>query len=129
MTYHPRIANSNPLAKQLAAGADPRTVSPDETPIVRGGQTYNPNPGDVYSAQMGTDVPEAASGLPHGMIRVTRAGEIRAAGGTVELAPEPAWDGGPINTWHVNVTEGSRAAFPKDGIPNPVQGPDRLKRP
>jgi hypothetical protein len=129
MASHPRITNVNPLIQQLAAGADPRTVIADDTPIVRGGRNYQPTPGDVHSAQMGWDIATAASGLPHGTIRANTAGEIRAVGGTVELAPEPAWEGGPINTWHVDVTEGPQPAFPAEGSPNPVKSADRLKRP
>ena len=129
MASHPRIANINPLIEQLAAGADPKTVIADDTPIVRGGRNYQPKPGDVTSAQMGWDLADAAAGLPHGTIRVTTAGDIRAVGGTVELAPEPAWEGGPDNTWHVNVTEGSHPAFPAESVPNPVKSADRLKRP
>jgi hypothetical protein len=129
LASHSRIASVNPLVERLAAGADPKAVVPDSTVIVRGGQNYVPQPGDVISAQMGADVPDAASGLPHGTIRVATAGEIRATGGMVELAPEPAWDGGPTNTWHVNVTEGPQPAFPAQSVPNPVTWPDRLKRP
>lgn len=83
----------------------------------------------MISAQMGWSVEEAAAGLPHGTVRTTTAGEIRAAGGTVELRPEPAWEGGPMNTWHVNVTEGPVPAFPEEDRPNPVPGQGRLKLP
>jgi hypothetical protein len=126
LASHPRIANTNPLVEQLATGADPKTVVPDHTVIVRGGQNYVPQPGDIISAQMGADISDAASGLPHGTIRTATAGAIRAAGGTVELAPEPVHRGGPVNTWHVNVTEGPQPAFPGDGIANPVPKPRRL---
>ena len=104
-------------------------VIPDDAIIVRGGRQYAAKPGDVMSAQMGSSVSEAASGLPHGTVRTTTAGKIRAAGGTVALVPEPAWPGGPLNTWHVNVTEGAAPVFPADGIPNPVAANDRLKPP
>ena len=126
LASHPRITHVNPLVEQLAAGADPKTVVPDHTVIVRGGQNYEPQPGDIISAQMGADVPDAASGLPHGTIRVATAGAIRAAGGTVELDPEPVHRGGPVNTWHVNVTEGPQPAFPIAGIANPVPKSGRL---
>ena len=102
---------------------------PDHTVIIRGGQNYVPQPGAIISAQMGADVPDAAAGLPYGTIRVTTAGEIRAAGGTVELVPEPVHRGGPVNTCHVNVTEGSQPAFPGTGLANPVPKQGRLISP
>lgn len=126
LANHPRLVNKNPLVDELAKGADPKTVIPDDTVIVRGGRNYQPQPGNEISAQMGSDAAEAASGLPHGTVRVATAGQIRAAGGAVELAPEEAWDGGPVNTWHVNVTEGAQPAFPGPGVPNPVGKVDRL---
>ena len=55
---------------------------------------------------------EAAAGLPHGTIQLTTAGEIRAAGGTVELVPEAAYPGGPLNTWHVSITAVVNPASP-----------------
>jgi hypothetical protein len=87
---HPRLVNKNPLVDELARGADPKTVIPDDAVIVRGGRNYQPQLGNRISAQMGSSVPEAASGLPHGTVRVASAGEIRATGGAVELAPEAA---------------------------------------
>ena len=126
LANHPRLENKNPLANELARGADPKTVVPDDAVIVRGGKNYQSQPGNIISAQMGSSVPEAAAGLPHGVVRVASAGAIRGAGGEVELAPEPAWEGGPANTWHVNVTEGPQPAFPEQGVPNPVGKEDRL---
>jgi len=123
---HPRITNPNPLVDQLEAGANPKTVVPDSAIIVRGGQAYAPQPGSVISAQMGSNAAEAAAGLPHGTVRVTTAREIRSAGGTVELMPEPVYPGGPMNTWHVNITEGANPAFPGGGTPSPVPKADRL---
>lgn len=99
ISQHLRIANPNPLVKQLEAGANPKTVVPDSAIIVRGGRAYTHQAGNIISAQMGSSAAEGAAGLPHGTIRVTTAGEIRAAGGTVELVPEPAYPGGPFNTW------------------------------
>jgi hypothetical protein len=75
---------------------------------------------------MGATATEASSGLPHGTVRVTTAGEIRAAGGTVELAPEAVYPGGPVNTWHVNVTEGTNPVFPAQGQANPIPKEGRL---
>jgi hypothetical protein len=126
ISRHPRIANPNPLVKQLEAGANPKTVVPDSAIIVRGGQAYNHQPGNVISAQMGSSAAEAAAGLPHGTVRVTTAGAIRAAGGTVELVPEAVYPGGPFNTWHVDITEGANQAFPTQGTPSPVPKAQRL---
>jgi hypothetical protein len=126
ISQHPRIANPNPLAKLLEAGADAKTVVPDSAIIVRGGQAYTHQPGSILSAQMGSSATEAAAGLPHGTVRITTAGAIRAAGGTVELAPEAVYPGGPLNTWHVNITEGVSPAFPAHGSPNPVPKAQRL---
>jgi hypothetical protein len=75
---------------------------------------------------MGSSAAEGAAGLPHGTVRVTTAGEIRAAGGAVELVPEPVYPGGPLNTWHVNITEGANPAFPAQGTPSPVPKAQRL---
>jgi hypothetical protein len=78
---------------------------------------------------MGSSIEDAASGLPHGTVRATIAGDIRSAGGTIELMPERAWEGGPDNTWHVNVTEGPRPVFPGEAMPTPVPSQRRLKLP
>lgn len=43
LANHPRLANKNPLANDLARGADPKTVVPDDAVIVRGGKNYHPN--------------------------------------------------------------------------------------
>jgi hypothetical protein len=126
VSKHPRIANPNPLVKLLNTGADPKTIVPDDTIIVRGGQAYCHQAGISISAQMGLTYEEAASGLPHGTIRITTAGNIRAAGGSVELMPEAVYPGGPLNTWHVNITEGAMPAFPPQIIPNPVPKAQRL---
>ncbi len=126
ISQHPRIVNPNPLVEQLEAGGNPSTVVPDSAIIVRGGRAYAPQPGNVISARMGSSATEAAAGLPHGTVRVTTAGEIRAAGGMVELVPEAAYPGGPLNTWHVNITEGANPAFPAQGIPSPVPKAQRL---
>jgi hypothetical protein len=126
INQHPRIANPNPLVKLLEAGANPKTIIPDSATIVRGSQTYTHQPGNMLSAQMGSNAAEAALGLPHGTLKITTAGEIRAAGGTVELAPEPVYPGGPLNTWHVNITEGNSPAFPAQTTPSPVAKAQRL---
>jgi len=79
---------------------------PNGSVIVRGGQAEMPQPGEVFSGSQGATTAEAGRGVPHGTIRETTAGEIRANGGTVEVAPEPT-RAGNTNYQHVNVTEGS----------------------
>lgn len=123
---HPRIVNQNPLVKAIEAGADPKLVVPDSAIIVRGGQEYVHQTGKTISAQMGSTAAEAASGLPHGSVRVTTAGEIRAAGGTVELIPEAVIPNGPINTWHVDITPGANPVFPTAHTTSPAPKQDRI---
>lgn len=126
ISQHPRIVNPNPLVELLETGADPKTVVPDSAVIVRGGQAYAHQPGNIISAQMGPSAAEAAAGLPHGTVRAATAGAIRAAGGKVELVPEAVYPGGPNNTWHVSITEGVNPAFPAQGTPSPVPKAQRL---
>ena len=109
--YSPRFA--------YLQGGDPKTVVPDSYVIVRGGQSQLPPPGTVFSGSQGATLSEAASGVPHGSIRVTTAGEIRAQGGVVEFAPEPSRSG-MVNWLHVNVAEGSAKSTFGDIMPNPV---------
>lgn len=56
ISQHPRIVNPNPLVKLLEAGANPKTVVPDNAIIVRGGQSYTHQPDYTISAQMGSNV-------------------------------------------------------------------------
>ena len=109
--YSPRFA--------YLQGGDPKTVVPDSYVIVRGGQSQLPPPGTVFSGSQGATLSEAASGVPHGSIRVTTAGEIRARGGVVVFAPEPSRSG-MVNWLHVNVAEGSAMSTFGDITPNPV---------
>jgi RHS repeat-associated protein len=83
---------------------------PDDYIVVRGGQSPMPGPGDVFSGSIGPTVGDAGAAVPHGSIRVTTAGEIRAAGGTVDYAPEVG-PGGEVNYNHVNVTLGNSDPF------------------
>ncbi|WP_049649744.1 polymorphic toxin-type HINT domain-containing protein, partial [Kitasatospora sp. MY 5-36] len=85
---------------------------PDDFVIIRGGQSPMPDSGVEFSGSMGSSVNEAGAGVPHGSLRATTAGAIRAAGGTVVYAPEPiAGAGSPLNYNHVNVTLGSSDPF------------------
>jgi hypothetical protein len=65
-------------------------------------------------------VEEAGAGVPHGTIRSTTAGEIRAAGGSVEYAPEYNEAVGRINYQHVDVCLGEGSCSFSDLFPNPV---------
>ncbi|WP_328787994.1 MULTISPECIES: ricin-type beta-trefoil lectin domain protein [unclassified Streptomyces] len=99
---------------------------PDDFVIVRGGERPMPGAGEGFSGAMGTSVAEAGAGVPHGKLRATTAGEIRAAGGTVDYAPEPIrGEGSPLNYNHVNVTLGSGDPF-GELESNPVPKTSRL---
>ncbi len=92
-------------------------VVPDDYVVVRGGQSPMPGAGEVFSGSIGTTVGEAGAAVPHGSIRVTTAGQIRAAGGTVTYAPEMG------NYNHVNVTIGETNPFGElTGNPVPKAG-------
>ncbi len=100
----------------------------DTDVVVRGGQSPLPEPGTVFSGSYGPILEAAASGVVHGTIRATTAGALRAAGGTVEHAPEAAYPGGPLNQRHVHVTEGAGETVFSDFFPNPVPKQDRVAR-
>jgi RHS repeat-associated protein len=100
---------------------------PDEYIVVRGGQGPMPEPGAVFSGSHGPTIEEAAKGVPHGTVRSTTVGAIKAGGGTVEIAPEPAYPGGPLNEQHVNITEGAGESTFSEPIPNPVPKPQRIQ--
>src|SRR5213594_77351 len=105
------------LERAVKAGADPKVVVPDSFVVARGGST--PIEGtQPFSAAIGPSLQAAASALPHGQIRVTTAGAIRAAGGMVEWAPETSRHG-TVNRQHVNITGASADLF-SDLMPNPV---------
>lgn len=99
---------------------------PDDYVIVRGGQSPMPGPGEEFSGAMGETLDEAAAGVPHGSLRVTTAGEIRANGGTVEYAPEPTADGA-TNFNHVNVSLGEEDPF-SEIQSNPVAKASRMSQ-
>ncbi|WP_157499858.1 Ig-like domain-containing protein [Lysobacter sp. Root983] len=100
--------------------------APDGTVIVRGGVGDMPEPGELISGSQGDTVADAAAGVPHGTISTSTAGEIRAAGGKVEVAPEPTRSG-TINGKHVNVIEGGKTTTFGPRQPNPVPREDRIK--
>ncbi|MBK7193244.1 MAG: hypothetical protein IPH80_12255 [Myxococcales bacterium] len=98
---------------------------PDNWTVVRGGASPMPAPGTVFSASMGADAQGAAAGVPHGQIRTSTAGAVRAAGGDVRPAPE-ATRSGNVNGQHVNVTEAGSTTTFGDLFANPVPKPERI---
>src|SRR5438552_3329439 len=99
---------------------------PDSYIIVGGGSRELPPPGEIISGSFGETLEEAAPGVPHGMIRVTTAGEIRRHGGTVVVKPEPTRSGG-INFRHVDIMEGSGVSTFSEPFPNPVPKELRIR--
>ncbi len=76
-------------AGEVASHADEATRGvPDDFTVVRGGTKDLPPSGEVFSGAAGRYLRDAAAGVPHGQIRATTAGEIRATGGSVELFRE-----------------------------------------
>jgi RHS repeat-associated protein len=111
------------------AGSAAKTVEavPDANVVVRGGTAEMPPAGTTFSGAHGATLEEAASGVPHGTIRTTTAGEVRGAGGTVHSAPEPTRSG-VMNDKHVNVTEGAnKPSTFSQPRPNPVPKKDRVQ--
>jgi hypothetical protein len=97
---------------------------PSHYTVVRGGAQPLPPPGTPFSAAAGIDKPDAAKGVPHGTIRATTAGAIRAYDGQVNFKPELSRTGN-LNLRHVEVREGRPGAF-SDPEPNPVPKVDRI---
>jgi len=98
---------------------------PDDYVVVRGGAKPLPPPGTPFSAAAGRDLDDAARGIPHGQLRSTTPGKIRALGGTVEARPEMT-KSGVMNDRHVEVIEGIAGAF-GDIEPNPVPKEERIR--
>jgi len=113
------------LAGSLAVRVAPADAA-DAAVIVRGGTSDLPTAGQVFSGSQGVTLEEAAQGVPHGTIRATTAGEIRASGGTVKSAPEPTRSGA-MNMNHVNVCLGSGPCPFGDPQPNPVPANQRIR--
>jgi RHS repeat-associated protein len=114
---------SNPAPGTQAGNPHAPGDVPDGQTVVRGGQGAIPTSG-TYSGAQGANVEEAGKGVPHGTVSPTTAGEIRAAGGDVRPAPEPAYPGGPVNGQHVNINGGQSAFGPQQ--PNPAPKPERV---
>jgi hypothetical protein len=99
---------------------------PDDFVVARGGQSDLPAPGTVFSCATGPNLNAACAAVPHGSVRVTTAGQIRAGGGTVQRVPEPVGPSDPrVNYNHVNVTLGKNSPFSAIQ-PNPVPKKSRM---
>ena len=107
-------------ASRLTDDAAAASHIPDDTVIVRGGQSDMPGPGELFSGAQGRTVDEAAAGVPHGTIRSTTAGDIRTNGGSVDYAPEFNERVGKTNYQHVDVRLGSDGNPFSESFPNPV---------
>jgi hypothetical protein len=103
------------FAEAVQNGADPKAVVPDEFVIDRGGSASLSPPGTPFSAATGPTLEAAAAAVPHGQVRVTTAGAIRAQGGIVEWAPEisrhgtpnPGFpDGSVVSAWRLRLLPG-----------------------
>ena len=99
---------------------------PDDYVIARGGERPMPAPGPMFSASMGSTLEDSATGLPHGTIRVTTAGEIRRGGGQVTAVPEMDPKVGIINRRHVHVVEGGIVSVFGPPQPNPIRKTKRF---
>lgn len=102
---------------------------PDTAVIVRGGQSALPPSGKTFSGAYGKTVDDAAAGVPHGTIRSTTAGDVRAGGGTVRYNPEFNPNVGRINFQHVDVCIGPGGCGFSDPFRNPVPNRGRFGGP
>jgi hypothetical protein len=98
------------FAEAVRHGADPKMVVPDDYAIVHGGTSPLVPAGETFSGATGPLLEDAAAAVPHGQIRTTTAGAIRAAGGVVEWVPEVSRHG-TVNQQHVNITEAGKSSL------------------
>ena len=112
------------LEQGVAAGADPKSVVPDDYVVVKGGTLPLPAAGVPFSGAVGPTLTDAAAAVPHGQLRITTAGAIRAAGGEVRWAPEKSRHQ-TINHQHVNITEAGASTF-SELTRNPVPLRERI---
>jgi hypothetical protein len=112
------------FAEAVQKGADPAAVVPNEYALVRGGANTASNPGEPFSGAVGPTLEGAAAAVPHGQIRATTVGAVRARGGIVEWVPETSRHG-TVNRQHVNVTEKGPSTF-STLQPNPVPRAQRI---
>jgi hypothetical protein len=95
--------------RDVAAGADPMTVIPDDFLLAYGGQDPPP-PGRTFSVGVGPTAEAAAAAVPHGQVRLTSAAAVRARGGTVKWVPELSRYN-TLNRQHANVSPDGAPAF------------------
>jgi len=114
------------LAAIPGGASEESSAVADDFVVVRGGTKPLPPAGEVFSGAAGRTVEEAASGVPHGIIRSTTAGQIRAAGGSVEFKPELTRSG-VMNDKHVNICMGPGECPFGDPFPNPVPPGSRIQ--
>lgn len=127
-TYYIQADNQPTLVHNTCGtgGNAPEAGSlPDDSVIVRGGTSDIPGPGEVFSGSYGSTLDEAATGVPHGQIRVSTVGEITAGGGTVEVVPELTRSG-VLNDQHVNICLASSPCPFGPLIPNPMPKNERI---
>jgi len=111
---------------QAAKRADDAGGLADDVVIVRGGTSEVPPPGEVFSGAYGATLDDAGAYVPHGQLRATTAGEIRAGGGRVDVVPEMT-RAGNLNTHHVNICLGQGSCSFGPLIPNPVPRSGRIQ--
>jgi hypothetical protein len=113
-------------AKGVGAAAAETATLDDAAIVIRGGTGEIPAPGEVFSGAYGSTLEDAAKATPYGTIRVTTAGEIRDAGGTVNVVPELT-RGGTLNEQHVDICLGGGACPFGPQQPNPVPKAGRIQ--
>jgi len=112
------------LAAAVSLGADPKSVVPDDYWVVYGGAQPLPAVGTEFSGATGPSLEAAASAVPHGQIRVTTAGAIRALGGTIAWSPDVSRFG-TANLQHVNIVAQGLTSF-SEVRANPVPRRQRI---
>jgi len=94
----------------IAAGANPHRVVPDHYVVVKGGTKPLPTDGAVFSGTVGPTLEAAACAVPHGQIRISTVGEIRANGGVVLWEPEISrYD--TMNYQHLDIIKAGPTTF------------------
>jgi hypothetical protein len=112
------------LERAVAAGADPRSVVPDDYVLVKGGTIPLPTDGGVFSGTVGPTLEAAGCAVPHGQIRISTVAAVRKAGGVVWWEPEFSRQR-TRNCQHVNIIEVGPTTF-SDLQVNPVPRPGRI---
>ena len=85
-----------------------------------------PEPGTKFSGSYGRTLEEAAAAIPHGTLRATTAGAVRASGGSVEWELDVSRSG-VLNENHVNIVEGNRPSVFSEPFANPVPRSKRIQ--